>query len=219
MPSLPKTKTVSDKQLDLDAINAELADQTPEAIIQWVLALGMRTITTTTFGDNSAQLLHMVSQLAPEMKYLWVDSGHNTPDTYRYAHKLIDQLSLDIDIYSPLITTARQNMLLKGIPGIDEPLHGEFTRQVKLEPFQRAFDDLQPQVWITGIRKEETEHRSTLDIASYSKQGVLKIAPLFHWTEAQLVQYRQDFDLPNESNYYDPTKAQENRECGLHYEI
>jgi len=216
MSALPNSLNTASKPLDLDAINAELADQPAEAIIRWALALSDKIITTTTFGDNSAPLLHMVSDIDSDMKYLWVDSGYNTPNTYRYAHSLIDQLSLDIDIYSPLITTARQNMLLKGIPGFDEPLHEEFTRQVKLEPFQRALDSLQPEVWITGIRKEETEHRKDLGVVSYSKQGILKVAPFFHWAEAQLVKYRQEFELPNETNYFDPTKADAARECGLH---
>ncbi len=203
----------------VDRVNAVLSGMTPEEIIRWAVSLSGRVITTTTFGDNSAPLIHMVKQVCPEMKYLWVDSGYNTPATYRYAHKLIDDMGLDIDIYCPLITAARQNMLLKGIPSVDEPLHEEFTRQVKLEPFQRAFDTLKPDIWITGIRKEETEHRSELGVISYSKQGVLKVAPLFYWTEAQLVTYRTKHDLPNESNYYDPTKAEANRECGLHFEI
>ncbi len=219
MSELPTQLPPEGQPLALDEINRVLDEKTPEEIIRWALSLSPQVITTTTFGDNSAPLLHMVHSVAPEMKYLWVDSGYNTPATYRYAHKLIDDLALDIDIYCPLITAARQNMLLKGIPAVDEPLHEEFTRQVKLEPFQRAFDILKPEIWITGIRKEETAHRSELGVLSYSKQGVLKVAPLFHWTEAQLVQYRIDHELPNESNYYDPTKAEANRECGLHFEI
>jgi phosphoadenosine phosphosulfate reductase len=45
---------------------------------------------------------------------------------------------------------------------------------------------------------------------------VLKVAPLFHWTEAQMRAYLAEHGLPNEDSYYDPTKALENRECGLH---
>ena len=202
--------------LDLDKINTELAGKSAQEIIRWAIDLNRRTITTTTFGDHSAVLLHMVSRIQYNMKVLWIDTGYNSSATYRFANKMINELDLNIDVFTPLITTARLNVMLGGIPDVGDPLHEEFTEQVKLEPFKRATDTLKPEVWITGIRKDQTEFRQSLNIVTRSKEGFIKVAPLLNWSEAEMNEYLTKHDLPNEPDYFDPTKAQETRECGLH---
>ena len=202
--------------LDLDKINTELAGKSAQEIIRWAIDLNRRTITTTTFGDHSAVLLHMVSRIQYNMKVLWIDTGYNSSATYRFANKMINELDLNIDVFTPLITTARLNVMMGGIPAVGDPLHEEFTEQVKLEPFKRATDTLKPEVWITGIRKDQTEFRQSLNIVTRSKEGFIKVAPLLNWSEAEMNEYLTKHDLPNEPDYFDPTKAQETRECGLH---
>ncbi|MEZ5525321.1 MAG: phosphoadenosine phosphosulfate reductase family protein [Pseudomonadales bacterium] len=201
---------------DLTAINAELAGKKPEEIISWAASLDKRTIMTTTFGDHSAVILHMVTSIMPHINIIWVDTGYNSSATYRFADKLMNWLDLKVQIFSPLMTSARRNVLMKGIPEVGEPLHDEFTRQVKLEPFERAFREIKPEVWITGVRSEQTEHRKNLDIVSWTKEGYLKVAPILDWTEKDLDDYLDEHKLPNEPDYFDPTKGQETRECGLH---
>ena len=208
------TSTATDH--DLAAINAYLADKSAEEIIRWAFSLNRKTITTTTFGDHSAVILDQVTRIAPDSEILWVDTGYNTPATYRFAEKLIAKLKLNVQVFTPLMTSARRNVLMKGIPEVDEPLHEEFTRQVKLEPFKRATDTLKPELWITSVRREQTEFRKSLDIVSRTKEGFIKVAPLLHWSEADLNAYLDAHELPNETDYYDPTKARDARECGLH---
>lgn len=204
--------------LDYARINAELKDRSPEEIIRWALGQGTRFITTTSFSPNSAAMLHMVTRIAPDMPIVWVDSGYNVPDAYRVAEQLMQQLKLNMHIYIPSMTAERRNALMGGIPHpADDPeLFQEFTRQVKLEPFQRALDDLRPEVWLTGIRREETTFRQTLDIVTWDTRGVLKVAPLFHWTEQDVQQYMQEHNLPSCKHYFDPTKIAQDAECGLH---
>ena len=150
---------------------------------------------------------------------LWVDSGYNTSATYRFAESLIERLDLNIVTYIPQVSSARRNVLMGGIPDVDDPQHEEFTRQVKLEPFQRALSELKPDLWFNAIRKDQTEFRQSLDVVSQSRDAVLKVAPLFHWSEADLEAYLERFALPNELDYFDPTKALETRECGLHTQL
>ena len=102
------------------------------------------------------------------------------------------------------------------IPEIDDPMHGEFTEEVKLEPFRRAMQEHRADLWLNNIRKGQTEFRGSLDIASYSSNGVLKISPFFYWDDDELTEYLSSHNLPNETSYFDPTKVLEHRECGLH---
>lgn len=204
--------------IDLDAVNAELKDKSPEAIVRWATGLDKRVMATTSFSPNAAAMLHLIQGIAPDVPVVWVDSGYNMADAYLVAQEIIERLGLNMHIYIPEMTAERRNALMGGIPHPeDDPdLHREFTRQVKLEPFQRALDDLKPQVWLTGIRANETAFRQTLDTVTWDERGLLRVAPFFHWSEAQVEEYMNRYELPSCRHYFDPTKAAPDAECGLH---
>jgi len=205
--------------INTDALNAEVANKSPEQIITWALQSAKNPILTTNFRPYEVAILHMAVKIRPDLQILWVDSGYNTSATYRYAQKVIDQLALNMVTYVPKQTTAFRNVQMKGVPEVDDPLHAQFTEQVKLEPFRRALAELKPDFWLNAIRKEQTEFRNTLEVISASQDGVIKVAPLYHTSEEQLDGYMSEHSLDNEFAYFDPTKALDNRECGLHTKI
>src|SRR5690606_30976605 len=93
----------------------------------------------------------------------------------------------------------------------------EFSAQMKLEPFQRGMRELAPKIWITALRKVQNPNRAGLDIVSADANfGALKISPVFYWSDADMESYLEEHNLPNEWDYFDPAKADEKRECGLH---
>ena len=109
------------------------------------------------------------------------------------------------------------NAIMGGIPTVDEvERHQDFTQQVKLEPFNRALAEFNPEIWLTGIRREETELSKSLDIVSLDGRGITKVAPLFYWSEDDVEEYMARHNLPTCKHYFDPTKVHDGRECGLH---
>lgn len=202
--------------MNLEALNQQFADRDPQAIIAHALALPGKAVVTTHFGPLEAVILHMSSQVKPQIQVLWVDHGYNTKATYRCAETIIQLLKLTVEVFTPRVTAARQEAALGGIPDYTQDAHKTFTENFKLEPFRRAMSQHKPAVWLTALRREQTEFRQSLDIFTQDDKGTLKVAPLFHWTEAQMREYLAAHGLPNEDSYYDPTKALENRECGLH---
>ena len=181
------------------------------------LAQGKKTIATTSMGRNAAVMLHLVSEVDKTVPTIWVDTGYNLRDTYVVAERLIRDLDVNIHVFSPQMTSERRNAIMGGIPTVDEEeRHREFTRQVKLEPFGRALEAFQPEIWLTGIRQEETEHRRNLDIVSLDDRGIIKVAPLFYWSEDDVEDYMELHQLPTCRHYFDPTKVHDGRECGLH---
>lgn len=206
-------------EANLAEYNAQLNGKSPRQIVEWALSIAKNPIITTNFRPYEAAILHLVSQIRPDITVLFVDSGYNTIATYKYAQKLIKDLQLNVKTYIPAQTRAFRDVAMDGIPSVDSPLHDEFTEQVKLEPFRRALSEIQPDVWFNAIRKDQTEFRGALDVLSLSKDGVLKVAPLFYLTDSDLDAYQAEHNLPNEFDYFDPTKALANRECGLHTQI
>lgn len=202
--------------MDIQQINSELAGKSPADIIDWAMGLGKRTIVTTTFGPFSAVILHMVTRNYPDIPVVWIDSGYNTHETYLTAEKIMKDMKLNMHIFTPIMTSARQEALINGIPEVNSDEHRLFTWEVKLEPFERVVKTLQPEVWLTAIRKDETDFRKTLDIVTQGPNAIIKVAPLFNWTELDMEEYLYENDLPQVEEYYDPTKAQQGRECGLH---
>jgi len=204
-------------ELDLQSVNASLRDAGALDVVRWALGLGEPAIATTSMGRNAAVMLHLVQQVDKTIPTIWVDTGYNLRDTYLVAERLIRDLELNIHVYTPSMTSERRNAIMGGIPTVDEEeRHREFTRQVKLEPFERALAEFRPRVWLTGIRREETEHRRSLDIVSMDSRGILKVAPLFYWTEDEVEDYMAEHQLPTCRHYFDPTKVHDGRECGLH---
>ncbi|MEQ5801384.1 phosphoadenosine phosphosulfate reductase family protein [Halomonas sp. H10-9-1] len=199
----------------LDIINRDLG-QDPEALIRWALDQGTRPICTTNFRPFEAVILHMVSRQRPDIPVVWMDHGYNTEATYRFADALVRRLDLNLISYLPRRTRAHREALEGPFPGIDDPHHGAFTQEVKIEPFERALGEMAPDVWFTALRAEDTPERSRMTPASRNAAGLLKVAPLLNWTAKDLYAYLQRHDLPNEFDYFDPTKVEAKRECGLH---
>ncbi|TDQ25415.1 phosphoadenylylsulfate reductase (thioredoxin) [Tenacibaculum caenipelagi] len=201
--------------MNLESINAELKNKSPKEIIVWALLQANKAVVTTNFRPYEGAILHAVSSVKKNIEVIWCDTGYNTPQTYKHAEELIDKLGLNIQLYVPKQTVAHRNITL-GLPTIDDPKHAEFTEQVKLEPFKRAMREHEPGVWFTNLRKGQTAFRDSIDIVSKSKDGVLKVSPFYHWSDEELDAYLQEHQLPNEFKYFDPTKVENNRECGLH---
>ena len=201
--------------IDLEEHNKKLRHKTPDEIIEWALPLTQRRIVTTSFGVYSAVLLSTFAKKDPNVNVIWCDTGYNNYETYEHAQKLIKDYGLNMNIYVPKQTKAFTDVTL-GLPTVDDPKHEAFTELVKLEPFRRALTEHQPEVWFTNIRVRQTAYRNSLDILSYSNDGVLKISPFYYWKDEDLDDYVQANGLPKNTAYFDPVKALQSRECGIH---
>jgi phosphoadenosine phosphosulfate reductase len=198
--------------------NAELQSQSPLEIVRWAVAQNSRVVVSTNFRPYEAVILHLCVQAKPELPVLWVDHGYNRAATYRHAEQLKQLLKLNIKAYLPKISAAHRDAIYGPIPAPDdEAALKTFSAQMKLEPFQRGMKELAPAVWITGLRKTQNPGRAKLDIVSLDQNfGALKVSPIFHCSDAELDDYLKKYNLPIEWDYFDPAKADEKRECGLH---
>jgi len=199
--------------------NSELRDKSPLEIVRWAIALShTRAIVSTNFRPYEAVILHLCVQVQPDIPVLWVDHGYNRPATYHHAEQLRRLLKLNLKAYQPKITAAHRDAIFGPIPTTDdEEGLKQFSALMKLEPFQRGMKELAPTVWITALRQVQNPNRAGLDIVSEDKNfGTLKVSPVFYWSDAEMEAYLEQHNLPNEWDYFDPAKADEKRECGLH---
>jgi phosphoadenosine phosphosulfate reductase len=199
--------------------NAELRDRHPRDIVRWALQRAEgRAVVSTNFRPYEAVLLHLCVRELPDIPVLWVDHGFNRPATYRHAEELRRLLNLNLHIYHPKLSAAHYQALHGPPPGPeDEEGLRRFSALMKLEPFQRGIRELAPRVWLTALRKVQNPHRAGLDVVVWDENfKLLKVSPVFHWSDADMEAYLRQHNLPNEWDYFDPAKADEKRECGLH---
>ena len=201
--------------LDLATINAALGHDAA-GLVRWALGLQQRAIVTTNFRPFEAVILHMVAQVQPDVPVVWMDNGYNTAATYQFADAVTQQLGLNLKIYLPVRSRAHREAVDGATPALDDPRHAAFTQEVKLEPFTRALREMQPQVWFTALRASDSAVRAQMAPVSVNPDGLIKVAPLLHWSSKDLHDYCTQHGLPNNFDYVDPTKGEAQRECGLH---
>lgn len=203
------------RELDLAQVNARWG-RDASALVEWAVGLGQPTIVTTNFRPFEAVILHLVTRANPQVPVVWMDNGYNTEATYRFADEVTKQLGLNLKIYLPRRSRAHREAVEGATPALDDPRHAAFTAEVKLEPFARALRETAPQVWFTALRATDTAVRAQMDPVSVNPDGLIKVAPLLHWSSKDLYQYCEINGMPNNFDYVDPTKGEDQRECGLH---
>ena len=201
--------------------NVELRHHSALEIIRWAIAQANgHAIVSTNYRPYEAVILHLATQVQPDIPVLWVDHGYNRPATYKHAEQLKKLLKLNIKAYLPKMTAAHYDAAFGGMPEPtpeNEERIKSFSTAMKLEPFQRGMKELAPTVWLTALRKSQNQNRAGMDIVAYDETyKTLKVLPLLNLIDADMEKYLAEHKLPNEWDYFDPAKADEKRECGLH---
>ena len=203
--------------LDIEFWNEKLRHKKPIEIAEWALRLSENRIVTTSFGVYSSVLLSTMSRLDKNIRVVWCDTLYNSQSTYAHASNLIESYHLNIFRYHSLLTKEEIDKTI-GLPSLDNDNHAHFSEVVKLEPFRRALKEQDPEVWFTNIRVRQTEYRDKKDILSYSKDGILKVSPFYYCSDDDLDAYITANNLPKNLDYFDPVKALQQRECGIHFQ-
>lgn len=197
---------------DLDGQNRALGASSPEELIEWAVErFGDALVSSTSFGATSAVMLHLVHRVAPRTPIVCVDTGYLFPETYRFAQELIELMHLDVRFYSAPISAARQEALYGKLWEQGEEGVKRYLQINKVEPMQRALHELGATAWMAGLRAEQTEHRAGLRRIEL-QDGRTKIHPILNWTEQQVGEYMQRYDLP-----FHPMVQQGYRSIGDHH--
>lgn len=92
--------------------NLEFDTLTPQDMIRHsYLQFKNNVALSTRFGVQSAILLHMITQIEPTIKVIFIDTGYLFPETYQYAEELTLLLNINLHTYTPLRTSAHQEAI------------------------------------------------------------------------------------------------------------
>ena len=152
-------------------------------------------VITSSFGLQSAVLLHCIQDLKLKIPVVWIDTGYLFPETYLYAKDLQNLLNLDLRIYQPLLSPARQEALYGKLWEQGSEELEKYALINRVEPMNRALKDLGKQVWISGMRKAHSKSRTTRSFAEIQGK-TLKIYPILDWSDNQIENYLKKYHLP-----------------------
>ena len=157
--------------------------------------LGDRLVASTSFGLQAAVMLHLIQQHAPRIPVVFIDTGFLFPETYQYAEELASSLNIDLRIYQPAVSSARMqalwgNLWENGKDGSDR--YGLLT---KVEPMNRALRETGADVWLSGLRRSQSNSRVDRPFVEQQKKTV-KAYPILDWADAQVDLYFHQNNLP-----------------------
>lgn len=177
-------------------MNQRLAEASAEEIIAWsVETYGDGLILSSSFGAQSAVMLHLVTQVKPDVPVVVVDTGYLFKETYQFMEELRERLKLNLHVVTPAITAARLEALrgklwAQGKTGLEA-----YHEVVKVEPMQRAISELNATAWLAGLRADQGGQRGDLDVVA-EQDGMVKVHPILKWTRADVGRYMVKHDLP-----------------------
>lgn len=185
----------SDSQLE--AIAPCLERLSASERMQWALDfLPAQPILTSSFGAQSAVMLHLVTTLMPDIPVVLIDTGYLFPETYAYVDELAERLSLNLQIFRAHISPAWQEVRFgrlweQGAEGINT-----YNQINKVEPMAQALQVLKAGTWFSGLRRAQSGSRGHIKIVQGHQGGVIKVHPLADWSNRDIHAYVKTYDLP-----------------------
>ncbi len=176
---------------DLERLNADFETLHPREILRWAWEVfGDDVALSSSFQTQSVPLLHMVSQAAPEMPVLFLDTGFHFQETLTFRDQLVASLGLNLRV---LTARGRAEGLESKRPPPYKTDPDLCCYLNKTEPLRSAQQGLA--AWVTGIRRDQTHHRKKTPILAWLDRGLFKICPMATWTLAQVRSYIEEHGL------------------------
>jgi len=186
------------QQLDLESLNKHVERMDPEQIVAWAAGqFGRDLVMSSSFGADSAVLLHMANSAMPGIRIIFVDTGYHFPETHKFREELTRRLKLNVLTYRTRNDPA--DYLRRA--GEDDPTWRKDIDACcavnKNEPFDRAIAELKPQAIMQGIRRDQNASRARRRFIEWSdRYGGYSISPLLNWRGKSIYDYLKRYDLP-----------------------
>ncbi len=173
-----------------------LGRKSAEERVAWALrTLPGTHILSSSFGAQSAVMLHMLTQQQPDIPVVVIDTGYLFPETYRFIDDLTERLQLNLKVYRSETSAAWQEARFgrrweQGVEGL-----AAYNRDNKVLPMERALEDLKVGTWFAGLRRTQSSGRARTPFIDASGER-WKVHPIADWSDRDVYQYLKAYGLP-----------------------
>lgn len=167
-----------------------------EERVAWALShLPGNQVVTSSFGAQSAVMLHLLSSQRADIPVVLIDTGYLFPETYRFIDELTRSLHLNLHVFRPELSSAWQEARFgkrweTGVEGIEA-----YNRDNKVLPMERALNSLGVGTWFAGLRRSQAQSREHTPIVESSGER-WKVHPIADWRDRDVYRYLQKHGLP-----------------------
>lgn len=176
--------------------NGWLEEQDAGKRVDWALRnLPRRHVLSSSFGVQSAVMLHLMVTKVPDIPVLFFDTGYLFPETYRFVDELTERLSLSLKVYRADMSPAWQEARFGQLWEQGEDGLKKYNTMNKVEPMTRAMDELGGGTWYSGLRRSQSRGRAGRKIVEF-QHGRVKFHPIIDWSNRDVHRYLKDNELP-----------------------
>lgn len=174
----------------------DLEKQSAEQRIDWAIQnFSQNIFMSTSFGIQSAVMLHIITQKIPHIPIVFIDTGYLFPETYEFAETLSKRLKLKVLTFKSLVEPKQQELKYgklweQGIEGLNK-----YNKLNKIDPMKRAIKELNKKAWFAGIRREQSQSREEKPVVEI-QNNITKIYPIIDWDDRKIDIYLKKNDLP-----------------------
>ncbi len=171
---------------------------------------------TTSFGYQSSLLFFLMAELGVSAKCLYIKSSLSQSGVEKQMDYVTSNFSIDLTVVD------RTDWLESELQGqdfikLDSNRRKSICKNLKREPLLKYIEDNCFKIWISGIRRDQTDSRNEVQFISVTDLNVIKLSPLFKWSREEVKNLIIDNNLRVNSEYYDLCKFNDSKECGLHF--
>ena len=241
-PTITSAEPRPDKlrQLGIVALNGMFGEMDAEAVLRQAVEelLPGQIAMVSSFGADSAVLLHLVSKVDPNLPVYFIETGKHFPETLAYVETLKARLGLTnvIALYPDEADLKRFDP--NGTLWETDPDSCCHIR--KTEPLDKVVSGYGG--WVTGRKRFQTAERGVLPHFELTSDDRIKVNPLAYFTNEDVEAYKAAHDLPNHPLYQNGYKSigcapctsavaegedpragrwrgRDKRECGIHFDV
>jgi len=194
---------VSFTKAHLKFLNCQLSHLEPIDILRWAKLTIPNLYQTTAFGVTGLATLDMLSKIDCENPYtprtdlIFLDTLYAFPETLDLVSRVQQKYpDITVHIYKPEGVSTAQEFESRHGERLWETQADLYDWIAKVEPAQRAYQDLNVSAVLTGRRRSQGGKRGDIDIIEIDEAGLVKINPLMNWSFQQVQQYIRDNNVP-----------------------
>ncbi|PTM58070.1 phosphoadenylyl-sulfate reductase [Desmospora activa] len=170
-------------------------DRGAKAVLSWaVQTYGDDLVYACSFGAESAVLIELISEVKPDARLVFLDTGLHFPETYDLIQRVEERYPrLVVERVKPDLTVEEQAKQYGDALWKREA--DQCCRMRKVIPLERALKGVP--AWISGLRREQSPTRRFTAFLNHDKRfQSIKVCPLIHWTWDEVWAFIRERDLP-----------------------
>ena len=159
-----------------------------------------KVVFSTSFGQEDQVITALIDKSEAPITIFTLDTGRMFQETYDVFHRTQKKYKTPIKVFFPEAKAVEELLEKKGPNSFFDSVENrkECCSIRKVVPLKKALAG--NDVWITGLRAEQSENRSDLNLFEYDDHfKIIKFNPLLKWTLAEVQKYIDDNKVPQNS--------------------